>query len=439
MFRRRFLFAFGITLCSLSLCAQTGWEYHTRAGEWAFAENDYGKAEQSFRTALKTAQSFSAGDPRIERSYFNLARLLEHQTRLDEAQPYFVLLLAAQEYRVGKSHPDLLETLAGLGRVALGAGDIPVADANLRRYVTIAEATGEADPTQERGVLSLLVRMATLAEKHDEALFFQRRITELASKDKMLLPSEQADLIDKQLEMELLFGTTDKVMPLIGRAARLRSQEGGTSEAMTWAHSAAAALGAAEPELAEKAALRALELEPDDEARLVALTALGDASWLRVRRSHQGMDELVAIAADGESLQEADERITLLLKALEAADLERAEATARLAQIKTMRGLFAEAVKLQEKTVALRQPAGGKQLVTALEDLSVLQQAAGTLDRAASTNRQLIGLIESTEGADAASLVPVLERQLEVLTQSKQKKEARAIKKWLRKLQRKLR
>jgi hypothetical protein len=146
------------------------------------------------------------------------------------------------------------------------------------------------------------------------------------------------------------------------------------------------------------------------------------------------MSELISVAGDSESLRAADERLTELVEVRSAAGEECTEAVSRLIEIKTLRGQFSQAALLQEGIVTTHQQAASSQLKAELEGLCALHRAAGALDDAVDSNTRILTLVEAKEGVEAAALVPVLERQIELLTEAKRKKEARAAKKRLRKL-----
>ena len=98
----------GFDVVALTAGAQDSWTAHTNVGEYAFARGDLERAESEFRAALEIAQRLPAGDRRLETSLQNLARLYEHESDFDRAQPLYQLLLAAKEHRLGTEHPDLL-------------------------------------------------------------------------------------------------------------------------------------------------------------------------------------------------------------------------------------------------------------------------------------------------------------------------------------------
>ena len=78
------------SLTAVTAGAQGSWTGHTNAGEYAFARGDLDRAESEFRAALEIAQGLPAGDRRLETSLENLARLYEHESDFDRAQPLYV-------------------------------------------------------------------------------------------------------------------------------------------------------------------------------------------------------------------------------------------------------------------------------------------------------------------------------------------------------------
>ncbi len=128
--------------------AQNTWSTHTNAGEYAFARGDLKRAESEFQSALEIAQTLPAGDRRLETSLENLARLYEHESDFNRAQPLYQLLLAATEFRLGTEDPALLGVLFAVARVSQPMGDWPTVEESLKRFAAIAGASGDADPRQ---------------------------------------------------------------------------------------------------------------------------------------------------------------------------------------------------------------------------------------------------------------------------------------------------
>jgi tetratricopeptide (TPR) repeat protein len=437
-----------LSLIVILLVASAGaaidpWEYRTNAAEFAFANGDYERAEAEFRGALELAQKLPPGDRKLEISLESLARFYEHQGRVDEAQPLYLLLIAAREFRVGGDDPSLLDTLVAVARVSVPAGDTPAAEASLERYLAIAEASGEADPGQHWGVLSMFARMKTLSEEHERALELQRRAVEVVLDDPGATGVERAVELESLAQLELLHGSAEHAEELLVQAVELRASDGEGASVEALAKAAATALGAAEPEMAERIgelALAAARSEGGDE--LPALKVLADASWLKVRRSGELVD-LIGSGGDDPALVTAAQRMSSLVElqraTLQPGHPDRVETLARLVRIEALRRHTTAAADRQRRYLEEISPSTAANSPTQLrarEELVVLLAASGDTSAAVAENSQLIGRLESSYGETDARLIPPLQRQLELLIDAGRKKEAKAIRKRLKKLSR---
>ncbi len=422
-----------LTATSLAL---DPWEYRTNAGEYAYASGDLDRAEAEFRAALELAHGFPPGDRRLERSLENLARLYENQQRLDEAQPLYQLLLAAQETRVGPDSPQLLDTHLKVARVSLAAGDSPAAGASLQRYLEIAESSGAAVPAQHRVVLSMLARMRTLEQRPEEALELQRRAVEVLADDGSATGRERAHELESLAQMELLHGSPDRAEDLLTHALELRAEDGEGPPIDIYAAAATTALGAGEFDLAERLAERAVEAGGDPPP-LDALEVLAEVSWLGVGTGGSPADILGA-GGDSEKLRIAAARLEQVAAhpafAAEAPDPDMAETYSRLAVVTALRGDADSAASWKTRQLEAVQSQGADSLGTLkirIELVSLLQ-ASGRLDEAASLNGRVIEVIEESYGADDPRLSQPLQRQYELLSDLGRKKEAKVVKKRLR-------
>jgi len=423
------------------------WEYRTNAGEYAYASGDLERAEAEFRAALELAQAFPPGDRRLERSLENLARLYENQQRLDEAQPLYQLLLAAQETRVGRDGAELLDTHLKVARVSLSAGDSPAAGASLQRYLEIAESTGAAAPAQHWIVLSMLARMRTLEQRPEEALELQRRAVAVLADDGSATGLERAHELESLAQMELLHGSPQRAEELLTQAVELRAGEGENPPAVTYAAAAATALGAGELEVAARLAQQAVDAAPGTPP-LDALEVLAEVSWIDVRTGGSLVDVLGA-GGDTDELRLAATRLEALAAhpSLSAAGAqpERSETYARLATVAALRGDADSAAswkrrQLEEVESLGVLPGGGSRGALEIRlELVPLLQAAGRLDEAVTENGLLIEALEATYGTDDPKLSLPLQRQVDLLTDLGRKKEAKAFKKRLRQFEKKTR
>ncbi len=434
-----------LVLClftTMPLIAQTNWGGRTSAGEWAFSRGNFERAEEEFRAALEIAQGFPEDDARLEESLRNLGRLYEHQSLFDKAEPLFLLLLAAEEHHFGPDSPEILDTLVALARVAVPAGDHPVALESLQRFVTIADAEGITDDDRLRIVLTSLTRIYLIEEKGDKAVETQRRAAAMAVANPGLEPEEQASALESQAQLEIRFGNPQAATTLIEQAANLR-READPSALIDAAFLAAARTALAEGETATAAALFEAfkKAEPEAGTTMESAKLDADISWAAVRRESANLIDLQAVTQDPENLRKASETLTLLdtLQQVEeppdpAAHLQ---TLGRLARVNVMQGDLEVATGTQKRLTALLTQTTGpssKPTQTALRaeiDLLLAQQRNV---EATDTNAALISALEQAWGADDPRLLPSLRLQYDLLKDARRKKEAKAIKKRIKKL-----
>jgi tetratricopeptide (TPR) repeat protein len=421
------------TLAALVAGAQAGWSTHTSAGEYAFARGDLDRAESEFRAALEIAQGLPAGDRRLETSLENLARLYEHESDFDRAQPLYQLLLVAKEVRVGREHPALLSPLYAVARVSQPMGDLPTVESSLERFAAIAETSGEADPRQYWQVLQMLARMKTVQEKPDQAVKWQRRAAEAIDDDRGATSEERIHLLVGLVEMELVAENGPAAERIYVEIADLRKEED-EADAFpdTMADGAETALNAAAFETAERLAMRAIHASPDAAAELQARKVLAELSWIKVNRGTDDMENLLAAAADDEELVRARDRLRALI-ALEGAD-DRTTLT-RLAQVEALRGQPASAADWQFQLLEIVAD-DAEAAAAARRDLVTLLAAAGRFDEALAENAVVLADLEAQYGPSDKRLVPILSQRLALYESAGNKKQSKKIRKRIKRLSR---
>lgn len=429
---------------AFSSTADTGWGTHTEAGEWAFARGDFEKAEAEFRTALEIAQELPEGDPRLERSLRNLGLFFEHRSRIDEAEPIFFLLLAAQEHRLGLESPALLETLAAVARTAIPSGDLPAALASLGRFVTIADSSGAADEEQLRIVLGMLARIYLIEDRGEEALKAQRRATAMTTDNPGLEAEERSGALESLAQMELRFGDPEAALIAYDQVAGIRLEADPEADVSPiFAAGARTAVDAGEIETASKLAERALATASDSGAIQAANKVLSDVAWMRVRRGSASVADLAAVEADSGDLLKADTALSALLadqtSSLTTGDPARIETLSRLVAVAVMQKDIDKAAATQQKLCEAYAASTGPgsaptlQALRAVVDIQLIDPTR--VQQGADANAALLTAQESAWGETDPRLLPTLELQYELLRVLKQKKQAKVIKKRIRKLE----
>jgi len=439
--RQLFLFSMVLILAITPVVAQATWESHTRTGEYAFAVGDTDRAETEFQAALKIAQKLPPPDQRLETSLGNLARLYEHQGKFAKALPMYQLQVAAAEVRLGDDSSGLLQPLIGLARVAMQSGDIPAAEDALKTYCSIAETTGAADPSQHWIALSMLARTMTLQENDDAALAAQREAVEVLSSAHGPTEIERATALESLAQMELRHGNAGAAEDLLVRATELRASddEGGSIATMLTA-AAGTAFSAGEFEVADRLATRAMAATQDEGLSPYPVMKLeADISWMQVRRGSENLADLYLGASSDLDLDTAYDRLMKVHGAVaqETDPTVIGENLSRLAQVAALRGEAMDCAHWQGLFIDGQRElfgADSSQAMAAQENLIELLIAAEILDRALIANEWLITAQERAWGEDSIRLRPALERQLDLLTRNGLKKQAKQVKKRLKKL-----
>lgn len=429
-----------IAVVAVPAIAQDAWQQHTTAGEWAFRQGDQARAEREFRAALEIAQTLPPESRRLDQSLYNLGRLHEESGQWDQAQSIYLLLLAVEEHRFGEAAPELLDTLLAVARTSQAAGDLPQAQDSLRRYLAIAEASGVADPGQRWRVLSLLARMETLQQHHDEALELQRGAIGALAADEGAAATERAHELETLAGMEIEHGTPAAAEPLLEEATAAREAAGLGGAVEVLAGAASAALGAGELELAERLATRAVAAAGSGEAvPLMVDEVLADVAWLRVRRGSESVSELLLLSGDEAALAEADQRLRALLErqdlVLAARDPARVETLDRLVRTAAMAGDAGTAADWQRRVCEAIGEEDFERWLRAQDALAFLLAEAGRPEEALAVNTKLLARLDAGWGGSDPRLAPVLERQAGLLDELGRSKEAKAVRKRIKALE----
>lgn len=432
-----------VVACAVPAAAQSNWGGHTNAGEWAFARGDVDRAEEEFRTALDIAQGFPEGDIRLEESLRNLARVYEYSSDWDQAEPLYLLLQAAEEHRLGEDSPKLLTTLAALARVAVPAGDHPVAISSLERYVTICDKAGITDDDRLRIVLSTLTHIYLIQDEGAKALASQRRSAQMALANPGLDGTEAAAALESQAQLEIQFGDATAAPGLIEKAVALRRKANPQAPVdASYLDAARTAVGAGETDVASALLDAFRRAEPDAGPTLDSAGLEADVAWAKVRRDSASLIDLQAATADPADLAAADEKLTVLdtlqRSELGATDVSRLETLGRRTKVAVMRGDLAAATTLQQELVgALETLSGAAAQPTrtarrAEIDLLLAQRRNA---EAADANASLIAALDAAWGSDDPRLLPSLRLQYDLLKDAHRKKEAKEIRKRIKKLE----
>jgi len=423
----------------LVLEAAGSWSSHTHAGELAFAHRDYVTAERELRAALEIAEGLPVGDERLETSLENMARLAEHQMQPKEARELLQRLLELRRARLGRDSAELLEVLEPLARSCQATGDAVAAMQVLRDYLAIADTAQRVDTDGLERVLTDLVRLERFADHPETALPLQRRLVELRRSEYTADAPEVAAGMQTLAQLELMYGSVEAGEKLLQELAERRG-ESGEEIGPALASASASLFGAGRFAAAKAVADRALDVAGpsarDDGAMLPAHATLAGLSWMALRTP---ADQLAEILPGADRPDTGDVYLTLvnLLRRQESAlggthpDVE--TTLGRLADLVLLAAgddrqeLALEAVRtVTDARLRLNGPGAGKTW-EAQQELVRLLLDSGDLGAAEQALGELVAGMESKIGDHALELVPVLREQADVLKQMRRRKEARAL------------
>jgi len=444
--RRILVMLMMVMLSTPIFLAAESWGEHIRAGEIAFAYGRFEIAEKEFKAALKMAQTFGEDDSRLEESLRDLARLYEHQDNFDRAEPLYQLLLAAQEHRLGTHSPELLDSLAALARTAIPSGDHPVALESLQRYLEIAGGLKEIpNEDQYRAILSTLARMEAINKDGENAIRHQREATRLTVENPGLEDSEKVAALENLARMEFKYGESSKGGAAILKEVEiLEDSEDPSAASSVLLSGAQTALDAGAWDTAAGLAASAMDMELSDGEELKATRIRAQALWKKVRIS---ASEISALAAAGEESPERRSAAEALqkLRAMEAEQLDPHDpasiSTIRsLVRVSLLRGRLDDALGYQQDLVGLQReisgPASAATISALKERLEILRLDPKGLNEAVGAGRELIAAEEQGWGEKDSRLLPTLKSQYNLLVEAHERREARKLKKRIRKLER---
>jgi hypothetical protein len=239
-----------------------------------------------------------------------------------------------------------------------------------------------------------------------------------------------------------MHGSEEAAQELYFRVVDLRLGDGQPLAAAMLLASAAsecAGVGATEAALhLGRAALERGEAAGATDLELIdAHRALADVAWMRVRRSTDSLTTLLEVAQPSQELDEAERALSTVQALTPSLELAR-----RLAQVHAMQGDVEGALRWQRKVLDTRRTIQGvtpAQLVGDLDEIVELQLRSAATADAAETNAELIATVEAAFGTESPRLIRPLQRQLELLTEMGRKKEAKGLRKRLRKLEKQAR
>ncbi len=158
--RRHRIILLGLLLVWSQACSpDASWETTMLAGQQAYANGEYVKAERIFQAAVMKAETFGEKDLRYGLSLNHLAQAFQAQGKYVEAEPLYLKTLDIVQTMQGAEHPDVAAVLNNLGVLHRMHGQYAEAEPFLTRALAIKE---KALGSEHLDVALSLQNLATL-------------------------------------------------------------------------------------------------------------------------------------------------------------------------------------------------------------------------------------------------------------------------------------
>ena len=131
----------GLSLIQTPASGQdAAWEGLINAGRNALQQQKFAEAEGHFEDALEAAERFPASDPRLGKSYNNLAAVYYAQEDYERAEPLMRRALAQLRESLGPENTEVAQTMKNLAALYYLQGNRSEAEALLKQSLEILES-----------------------------------------------------------------------------------------------------------------------------------------------------------------------------------------------------------------------------------------------------------------------------------------------------------
>lgn len=345
------------------------YQEYTRAGEEAFANNNYGQAEKNFVLALQEAESSPVKDMRLANALKNMATLYDMRGQFAKSEPLWEKELHTREKILGGEHPQVVASVGKLIRFYLAHNKLEKAE----KLTVLLNSFADRISQETITLNSQMEHLHQFFKKHPEYKQCETDLNKLQDSTRKIVADDHLELAAILDGVALAYKEKGKTQP-------------------------------AEQLLKHALALREKTLPPGHLALAHAYENLGKLY------SAQGKENLA------EPLYKKSLAITE-----KSLDIKRPEFFSRLqklAQSQINMGNNSEAEALYKKGLLLLEKNGS----TTSGDYSALNFALGALylksGRAAAAEALLkksVALAEAGNGPQSANLLPILEAYAETM------------------------
>jgi len=181
-----------VLFASAVIAQDAAWEGLITAGRNALQQKSYVEAENHFEAALEEAERFSSSDPRLGRSYNNLAAVYYAQKDYERAEPLMRRALAQLRDSQGPRDTEVAQTMKNLAALYYLQGNRSEAEALLKQALDILE---EAHGPNHAFVATVLSNLAGLYQAEDRYQDAEPLLIRSLKIWESLLGSEHPDVV----------------------------------------------------------------------------------------------------------------------------------------------------------------------------------------------------------------------------------------------------
>ena len=145
------------------------WEGFIQAGRAALQQQNYSEAESHFEDALEAAERFQSNDPRLGKSYNNLAAVYYAQEDYGRAEPLMRRALEQLRESLGPDNTEVAQTMKNLAALYYLQGNRTEAEGLLQQALVIMERAHGPNHAYVATVLSNLAGLYQADNRYQDA------------------------------------------------------------------------------------------------------------------------------------------------------------------------------------------------------------------------------------------------------------------------------
>lgn len=145
------------------------WEGMINTGRTALQQRNFSEAERQFEAALEAAERFPPGDPRLGKSYNNLAAAYYAQEDYARAEPLMRRALSLLQESLGPEDAEVAQTMKNLAALYFLQGSTDEAEKLLKQSLAILEKVHGPNHAYVATVLSNLAGLYQAEDRYQDA------------------------------------------------------------------------------------------------------------------------------------------------------------------------------------------------------------------------------------------------------------------------------